>query len=91
VTVDGRQLEVHGEGNGPIAALVHALADLVDLRVLDYHEHALTGGEDARAAAYVEVALGGAVVWGVGVDANIVTASLKAVLSAANRSIGAPA
>jgi len=91
VTVDGRQLEVHGEGNGPIAALVHALADLVDLRVLDYHEHALTGGEDARAAAYVEVALGGAVVWGVGVDANIVTASLKAVLSAANRSIGTPA
>jgi 2-isopropylmalate synthase len=88
LSFDGQPVEVHGEGNGPIAALVHALADRVDLRVLDYHEHALTGGEDARAAAYVEVAVGGTVVWGVGVDSNIVTASLQAVLSAANRTIG---
>ena len=85
LTVDGQQVQVRGEGNGPIAGLVHGLSDRVDLRVLDYHEHALTGGEDARAAAYVEVASGGSVAWGVGIDANIVTASLKAVLSAATR------
>ena len=55
------------------------------MRVLDYTEHALGTGEDARAAAYVEVASGDAVVWGVGWDPNIVTASLYAVVSAVNR------
>jgi 2-isopropylmalate synthase len=75
-----------GEGNGPIAAFVDALSVVgIDVRVLDYAEHALSSGGDARAAAYVECAVAGSVVWGVGVDPNIVTASLKAVLSAANR------
>ena len=55
------------------------------MRVLDYHEHALSAGGDAIAAAYVECAVGDQVLWGVGLDANIVTASLKAVLSAVNR------
>jgi len=55
------------------------------VRVLDYHEHALTAGGDAQAAAYVECEVDGVVRWGVGVDANIVTASLKAVASAVNR------
>ena len=56
-----------------------------DIRVLDYHEHALSSGGDALAAAYVECAVGDEVLWGVGLDANIVTASLKAVITAVNR------
>jgi 2-isopropylmalate synthase len=87
VYVDGERTTLQGEGNGPIAAFVDALSLVgIDLRVLDYAEHALSSGGDARAAAYVECAVGGSVLWGVGVDPNIVTASLKAVLSAANRS-----
>ena len=59
--------------------------DGCDVRVLDYHEHALSSGGDAIAAAYVECAVGDQVLWGVGLDPNIVTASLKAVISAVNR------
>jgi 2-isopropylmalate synthase len=85
----GAELRTHqlsGEGNGPIAAFVDALGQLdVHLRVLDYAEHALSAGGDANAAAYVECEIGDDVVWGVGTDANIVRASLKAVLSAVNR------
>jgi 2-isopropylmalate synthase len=54
--------------------------------VLDYAEHALTEGTDAQAAAYVEVAVGGRVFWGVGIDTNTASASMRAVLSAVNRS-----
>jgi 2-isopropylmalate synthase len=83
----GRPVQVAGVGNGPIAALVHALADLdVDARVLDYHEHATGAGEEAQAAAYLEVAVGGRVVWGCGVHPSITTASLQALVSAVNRS-----
>ena len=86
VYVDGERTTLQGEGNGPIAAFVDCLSVIgIDVRVLDYAEHALSSGGDAKAAAYVECAVGGSVVWGVGVDPNIVTASLKAVLSAANR------
>ena len=86
VYVDGERKTLQGEGNGPIAAFVDALSVVgIDVRVLDYAEHALSSGGDAKAAAYVECAVGGSVRWGVGVDPNIVTASLKAVLSAANR------
>jgi 2-isopropylmalate synthase len=86
VRVDGEIREIEGIGNGPISAFVDALAPIgVDVRVLDYHEHALSAGGDARAAAYVECQVGDASLWGVGVDVNIVTASLKAVLSAVNR------
>ena len=75
-----------GEGNGPIAAFCTALGAYgVDVRVLDYHEHALSAGGDAKAAAYLECAVGDRVLWGVGIDPNIVTASLKAVVSAVNR------
>ncbi len=56
-----------------------------DIRVLDYHEHALSSGGDAIAAAYVECTVGDQILWGVGLDPNIVTASLKAVISAVNR------
>jgi len=84
---DGQEVVIDGRGNGPIAAFGDALATLgVDVRVLDYHEHALSSGGDARAAAYVECAVGERVLWGVGLDPSIVTASLKAVVSAVNRS-----
>jgi 2-isopropylmalate synthase len=89
VYLDGKKLALRGHGNGPIAAFVDALATVGhDVRVLDYAEHALSSGGDARAAAYVECAIGERIVWGVGIDANIVTASLKAVVSAANRAAG---
>jgi 2-isopropylmalate synthase len=78
---------ISGRGNGPISALVHALRrDLgVDADVLDYAEHALGAGEEATAVAYVEVRSHDEVRWGVGMDPNITTASLKAVLSALER------
>jgi 2-isopropylmalate synthase len=96
VYVDGELHELTGEGNGPIAAFVDAINAVqrpdgsFDIRVLDYAEHALSAGGDAIAAAYVECAVTGAdgetrVLWGIGLDANIVTASLKAVTSAVNR------
>jgi 2-isopropylmalate synthase len=87
ITLDGVQRPVSGTGNGPIDAFVHALSTLdIDVRVLDYAEHALTSGENARAAAYVECGIGGETRWGIGVDENIVTASLRAIASAVNRS-----
>jgi 2-isopropylmalate synthase len=88
LTDAGAPVTVEGRGNGPIAAFVDALSSLdVDVRVLDYAEHAMSAGGDARAAAYVECAVGDRVLWGVGIDANIVTASLKAVVSAVNRAL----
>jgi 2-isopropylmalate synthase len=79
---------VAGEGNGPIAAFVHALQTGlgVDLEVLDYSEHAVTAGTDATAVAYVEARDGdGEVRWGVGLHESILTASLRAVLGAVER------
>jgi 2-isopropylmalate synthase len=85
----GTGVTLEGRGNGPIAAFVDALSTLdVDVRVLDYTEHAMSSGGDATAAAYVECAVGERVLWGVGVDPNIVRASLKAVMSAVNRAHG---
>lgn len=86
IRVEGEVHEVTGSGNGPIAAFVDALATVgYDVRVLDYTEHAMSAGDDARAASYVECAVGDRVLWGVGVDSSIVTASLRAVVSAVNR------
>ncbi len=87
--VDGEATEIAGDGNGPIAALVHGLAERsgLSIRVLDYHEHAMSTGEDAVAAAYVEADVDGEPVWGVGLHASIVTASLRAVVNALNRAL----
>ncbi|GAA0239401.1 2-isopropylmalate synthase [Saccharothrix mutabilis subsp. mutabilis] len=86
VVVDGETQEVTGSGNGPIAAFVDALASVgYDVRVLDYFEHAMSSGDDARAAAYLECAVGDRVLWGVGIDSSTVSASLRAVVSALNR------
>jgi 2-isopropylmalate synthase len=84
----GQIVELSGEGNGPIAAFCNILQKYaVDVRVLDYYEHALSAGGDASAAAYLECAIGDEVFWGVGIDPNTTTASLKAVVSAINRAI----
>jgi 2-isopropylmalate synthase len=86
LTDAGTPVTLEGHGNGPIAAFVAALGEIgVDVRVLDYAEHAMSAGGDAKAAAYLECAVGDRVLWGVGVDTNITRASLKAVVSAVNR------
>ncbi len=75
-------------GNGPVDAFLKVLhAHGVDVRVYDYVEHALSSGGDALAASYVECAVGDTTLWGVGIDADISTASLKAVVSAVNRAV----
>jgi 2-isopropylmalate synthase len=82
----GADVILDGEGNGPIASLVHAFErHEIAIAVLDYHEHALSTGEDASAAAYIEAEVDGDVVWGVAVHPSIVTASLRAVVNAVNR------
>jgi 2-isopropylmalate synthase len=88
VVADGEPVTITGTGNGPVAAFVAAVrAGLgVEIDVVDYSEHSLGAGSDAVAVAYVETQDGeGTVRWGVGTDANIITASLKAVLAAASR------
>lgn len=83
---NGTEVQIAGTGNGPIAAFLDALQPLgIDVRILDYAEHALSAGGDARAAAYVECAVGERVLWGVGLHDSIVKASLRAILSAVNR------
>jgi 2-isopropylmalate synthase len=87
IALDGREQSVSGRGNGLISSVVTTLADAfgVALEVRDYSEHAMTAGSDARAAAYVEcVTPAGKTIWGVGIDEDIATASVRAVLSAAN-------
>jgi 2-isopropylmalate synthase len=82
----GTEVELEGVGNGPVNAFCEALASHgVDVRVLDYHEHAMSSGGDAAAASYLECAVGGRVLWGVGIDPSIVTSSLKGIVSAVNR------
>ena len=88
VNVGGTRHTVVGQGNGPIDAFVHGLRTGlgIDIDVLDYTEHALGAGADATAVAYVEsTTSSGSVKWGVGTDPNIITASLRAVLAAAER------
>jgi 2-isopropylmalate synthase len=90
VKVAGRSISVQGAGNGPIDAFVQALsvACQTTVRVLDYHEHAIGAGANARAVAYLELRVGERTVFGVGIDANIVSASLKAIVSGVQRAEG---
>lgn len=82
------ELEAHGEGNGPISAFLNVLEKQgVSVRLLDYVEHTMSAGGDAQAAAYVELEVDGKTLWGVGIDGDISTASLKAVISSVNRAI----
>ncbi|MFT4029467.1 MAG: 2-isopropylmalate synthase [Protaetiibacter sp.] len=80
--------QAHGEGNGPIAAFLGIMAAAGhEIKLYDYVEHALSASGDAQAAAYVELQVGERRLWGVGIDADISTASLKAVVSAVNRAV----
>lgn len=80
------EVTIEGSGNGPLAAFIAALGTRgVKVEVLDYHEHALGGGGDAAAASYVECQIDDQILWGVGVDPSLTTASLKAIISAVNR------
>jgi 2-isopropylmalate synthase len=82
------ELQATGTGNGPISAFLNVLDKQgVSVRLLDYVEHTLSEGGDAQAAAYVELEVNGHTLWGVGIDGDISTASLKAVISAVNRAI----
>ncbi|GAA1726746.1 2-isopropylmalate synthase [Aeromicrobium alkaliterrae] len=88
LVVRGEAQSFKGEGNGPVDAFVDGMRQAgAEIRVLDYSEHALSAGGDALAAAYVECEIAGEIVWGVGIHANIVRASLEAVVSAANRAV----
>ena len=83
-----REVEARGVGNGPVAAFLEVLrAEGIHVTLYDHVEHALSSGGDAQAAAYVEVQVDGDRLWGVGIDGDISTASLKAIVSAVNRAI----
>ncbi|MEU1090391.1 2-isopropylmalate synthase [Streptomyces sp. NPDC005892] len=85
-TVDGADTVLTGTGNGPISAFFEALAGIgIDARLLDYTEHTMSEGASSQAASYIECAIDGKVLWGIGIDANTTRASLKAVVSAVNR------
>jgi 2-isopropylmalate synthase len=93
IKVDGVEQVISGIGNGPIAAFCDALSTVdvgagpIAVRVLDYHEHALTAGRDAEAAAYLEIEMGDRVFWGVGISESTTQASLRAVVSGVNRAV----
>ena len=88
---NGEPVEVRGEGNGPLAALVHGLVGhgVPKFEIVHYSEHALSAGEEASAIAYIQVRFhDGRTRWGAGVDTNIELAGVRAVLSAVNRAMG---
>jgi 2-isopropylmalate synthase len=89
VIVDGGvEVKLTGVGNGPVAAFCNALDQHgVEVRVLDYNEHAMSAGGDAKAASYLECSVGDRVLWGAGIDPSIVTSSFKAIISAVNRAL----
>ena len=84
----GQEKRLTAVGNGPLDAFVTALEGTgLSVRILDYAEHALSEGHDAKAASYVECEVDGQVLWGVGIDPSITTSSFKAVISALNRAL----
>jgi 2-isopropylmalate synthase len=86
-----KEVEASGTGNGPISAFLSILgAQGVETRLLDYIEHTMSAGGDAQAASYIELDVAGKTLWGVGIDSDIATSSLKAVISGVNRAIRAP-
>ena len=94
ITVGGKRQNVSGRGKGLVSSVLATLKQTfgLDIEVLDYTEHALGKGTDARAAAYLECALpGGEIAWGVGIDEDVATASVRAILSAANAAVAAEA
>jgi 2-isopropylmalate synthase len=85
---NGQEVSINGRGNGPIAAFCDALTHVgIDVQVLDYAEHAMSAGGDAKAASYLECEVRGRSLWGVGIDPSSTTSSLKAIVSAVNRAL----
>jgi 2-isopropylmalate synthase len=91
--VEGVERAIVGAGHGPVDAFVVALGEElgIEVRILDYAEHAMRSGADAAAAAYIETAIAEEVFWGVGIDESIVVASMRALISAVNRGVAASA
>ena len=90
IEVEGQEQTVSGRGNGLISSVLATIEDAfgLSLEVVDYTEHALTTGRDSRAAAYLECRTpDGRTIWGVGIDEDVATASVRAVLSAANSAV----
>jgi 2-isopropylmalate synthase len=89
IRVDGEERAMSGEGGGSVEAFANAVnqALTADARVLDYHEHAIGAGTDAKAVCYMEMQVDGNELWGVGIHSDIVTASLRAIVSGINRSV----
>jgi 2-isopropylmalate synthase len=89
VRVDGEERTLHGEGGGSVEAFANAVnAGLsAGVRVLDYHEHAIGAGTDAKAVCYMELQVDDQELWGVGIHGDIVTASLRAIVSGVNRAV----
>lgn len=88
--IDDEVQDVETRGNGPVDAFLHVMADQgFQVSLYDYVEHALSAGGDAKAAAYVDLEVNGVRLWGVGIDADIATASLKAIVSSVNRAVRA--
>ncbi len=87
--VDGEEINVDGDGGGSIEAFANAMSSGlgVDVRVLDYHEHAIGSGTDVNAVCYMELQVKGQELWGVGIHSDIVTSSLRAMVSGVNRAI----
>lgn len=85
VSVDGKEIQLRGRGNGPISSLAAALRDIgLNLEVQDYKEHAIGEGSDVKAATYIECKVDKETVWGVGINRDVVQSSLVALLSAAS-------
>jgi len=84
---DAKEITLKGSGNGPIDAMIDAIKrDLnLDLKISDYHQHAISSGSDAKAVAYSEIIMGEQSVWGVGIHQNTVIAGLKSIISGLNR------
>ncbi|MGN6444786.1 2-isopropylmalate synthase [Amnibacterium sp.] len=88
--IDDEVQDVTARGNGPIDAFLRVMGDQgFRISLYDYVEHALSAGGDAKAAAYVDLEVNGVRLWGVGIDADIATASLKAIVSSVNRAVRA--
>ena len=89
VNFKGKEIEINGEGNGPIEACINALSELLHspIKISDYHQHAISSGADASAAAYIEISIEGKTFWGIGINSNTVAASFEAIISGINKSI----
>ncbi len=90
VRFNGKEVEVKGKGNGPIDACINALSVLLDssIKISDYHQHAISSGADASAAAYIEIQINEKAFWGIGINSNTVAASFEAIVSGINKSMG---